>query len=75
MSMYLKGTVLENETLVAESHTMLLSLSSQIFPVFFLDGFVTRFTSYGFYISQLIRFARVSSYVTDFNARNRFFNW
>ena len=36
----------------------------------FLDGGVSRFTSYGVYISQLIRFARASSYVTDFNTRN-----
>ena len=28
-------------------------------------------TWYGVYISQLIRFARVSSHVTDFNASNR----
>ena len=27
--------------------------------------------SYGVYISQLIRFARVSSHVTDFNTRNK----
>ena len=32
----------------------------------FLDGDVPRYTSYGVYISQLIRFARASSYVTDF---------
>ena len=37
----------------------------------FLDGDVPRSTSYGVYISQLIRFARVSSHVTDFNARNK----
>ena len=37
----------------------------------FLDGDVPRFTSYGVYISQLIRFARVSSHVVDFNARNK----
>ena len=30
-----------------------------------------RSTSYGVYISQLIRFARASSYVADFNTRNR----
>ena len=36
----------------------------------FLDGDVPRSTSYGVYISQLIRFARVSSHVFDFNARN-----
>ena len=37
----------------------------------FLDGDVLRSTSYGVYISQLIRFARVSSHVVDFNARNK----
>ena len=36
----------------------------------FLDRDVPRFTSYGVYICQLIRFARVSSHVTNFNARN-----
>ena len=37
----------------------------------FLDVNVPRSTSYGGYISQLIRFARVSSHVADFNARNK----
>ena len=37
----------------------------------FLDGDVPRSTSYGVYISQLIRFAGVSSHVVDFNARNK----
>ena len=32
---------------------------------------VPRSTSYGVYISQLIRFARASSYVADFNTRNK----
>ena len=36
----------------------------------FLDGDVPRSTSYGVYISQLIRFARASSHVADFNTRN-----
>ena len=40
----------------------------QFFP--FLDGDVPRSTSYGVYISQLIRFARASSHVADFNTRN-----
>ena len=31
----------------------------------FLDGDVRRSTSYGVYISQLIRFARVSSHVDE----------
>ena len=37
----------------------------------FLDGYVPRSASYGVYISQLIRFARVSSHVDDFNTRNK----
>ena len=37
----------------------------------FLDGDVPRSTSYEVYISPLIRFARASSYVTDFNTRNK----
>ena len=37
----------------------------------FLDGDVPRSTSYRVYISQLIRFARASSYVADFNTRNK----
>ena len=37
----------------------------------FLDGDLPRSTSYGVYISRLIRFARVSSQVADFNARNK----
>ena len=39
------------------------------FPL--LDGDVPHSTSYGVYISQLIRFARASSYVADFNMRNK----
>ena len=37
----------------------------------FLDGDVPCSTSYRVYISQLIRFARVSSHVAAFNARNK----
>ena len=37
----------------------------------FLDGDVPRSTSYGFYICQLIRFARASNHVADFNTRNK----
>ena len=37
----------------------------------FLDGDLPRSTSYGVYISQLIRFARVSSHVDDFNTRHK----
>ena len=38
----------------------------------FLDGDVPRSPSYGVYISQLIRFARLCSNVDDFNNRNLF---
>ena len=38
----------------------------------FLDEDVPRSPSYGLYISQLIRFARVCSNVEDFNNRNVF---
>ena len=37
----------------------------------FLDGDAPRRASYGVYISQLIRFARVCNHVTDFNTRNK----
>ena len=37
----------------------------------FLDGDVPRRASYGAYISQLIRFARICNHVTDINARNK----
>ena len=36
----------------------------------FLDGDVPRRPSFGVYISQLIRFARVGSHVDYFNTRN-----
>ena len=38
----------------------------------FFDGDVPRSPSYGVYISQVIRFSRVSSNVEDFNNRNLF---
>ena len=39
----------------------------------FLDGDATRRTSYGVNISQLIKFARASSNLSDFNYRNKAF--
>ena len=38
-----------------------------------MDGDVRRRPSYGVYVSQLIRFARVCSHVEDFNACNKCF--
>ena len=43
----------------------------EIVNFLFLDGDVPRSTSYGVYISQLIRFARASSHVADFNTHNK----
>ena len=40
----------------------------------FLDGDFPRSPSYGVYISQLIRFARMCSNINDFNNRNLFLN-
>ena len=44
----------------------------EIVNFLFLNGNVPRSTVYGEFISQLICFARVCSYVDDFNNRNRF---
>ena len=41
----------------------------EIFNFPYLDGDVPRSTSYRVFISQLIRFARASSYVADFKTR------
>ena len=49
---------------------MILILVLLIFP--FLMVMSLGVPSYGVYISQLIRFARASSHVDDFNNRNRF---
>ena len=49
---------------------MILILIIVNFP--FLDGDVPQSPSYDVYISQLIRFARASSHVIDFNNRNKF---
>ena len=47
----------------------ILILRLFLFP--YLDGDVPRRTSYGIYKSQLIRFARASSPITDFDTRNK----
>ena len=46
-------------------------LDFDIFNFPFFDGDVPRSTSYGVYISKLIRFARTSTHVADFNTRNK----
>ena len=49
----------------------MINLDFEIVNFPFLDGDVPRSSSYGVYISQLIRFARASSYVADFNTCNK----
>ena len=51
--------------------TLILKLSISRFKIVI---FLTHSTSHGVYISQLIRFARASSHVTDFNTRNKLLN-
>ena len=53
-------------------NVMTLILIVVNFP--FLDGDVPRRPSYGVFISQLIRFARVCSHVDDFDTRNKCLN-
>ena len=50
-------------------HPYLFQFEIVNFP--FLDGYVPRSPSYGVYVSQLIRFARVCSHIDDFNNRNK----
>ena len=59
--------VLFRQTILINGMTLIFHVAN--FP--FLDGDVLRSISYGVYISQLIRFARVSSHVDDFNTRNK----
>ena len=47
------------------------NFDSDIVKFPFLDGDVPRRTSNGVYISQIIRFARASSNISDFNCRNK----
>ena len=50
---------------------MLTTLILKIVKFQFLDVDVSRSTSYGVYISQLIQFDRASSHVADLNTRNK----
>ena len=64
-------TRLSNDTVSTKFYDKRDDFDFEIFNFPFLDGDVPRSSSYGVYISQLIRFARASSYVTDFNTRNK----
>ena len=60
-----------NDIVSTKIHDKRNDFDFEIVNFLLLDGDVPRSTSYGVYISQLIRFARASSYVTDFNTRNK----
>ena len=60
--------------LTYESGALPIALRGPAFDIVnfpFLHRDIPRSTSYGVYIPPLIRFARVSSHVTDFNALNK----
>ena len=56
------------------TNAMILILTFKIVNFPFLNSDVPRAPSHGVYISQLIRFARASSRLADFNARNKTLN-
>ena len=64
---------ISNDKVSTKIYDRRLDFDFEIVNFSFLDVDVPRSTSYGVYISQLIRFARVSSYITDFNTRNKLF--
>ena len=61
-----------NGIVSSKIHDKLDDFNFEIVTFPFLDGDVPRSPSYGVYISQLIRFARVCPNVDDFNNRNLF---
>ena len=62
---------ISNDIVATKIYDKLDDFDFEIVNFPFLDGDVPRSTSYGVYISQLIRFARASSYVADFNTHNK----
>ena len=59
-----------NKANTSDTETVFLNLHLSISNDIVSNDDVPRSTSYGIYISQLIRFARASSYVADFNTHN-----
>ena len=60
-----------NDFVSSKSYDKCNDFDFDIVIFLFLDGDVPLGPSYGVYISQFIRYARVCSHVEDFNARNR----
>ena len=64
--------LISNDIVPNKIHDKSDDFDFKIVNFLFLDGYVARSTSYGVYISQLIRFARASNYVADFNMCNKY---
>ena len=62
---------IDNDTVSTKIYDKRYDFDFNIDNFQFFDGDVPRHPSYGVCISQLIRFARASSHVDDFNNRNR----
>ena len=65
-----KANTSDTKAAFLDLHLSISNFDFEIVNFPFLDGDVPRATSYKVYISQLIRFARSSSYITDFITRN-----
>ena len=63
---------IHNETVSTKIYDKRDDFNFDIVNFPFLDGDVPQRPTYGVYISQLNRFARAFSHVTDFNNRNKF---
>ena len=60
---------ISNDIVSTKIHDIRDDFDFEIVNFPFLDSDVPRSTSYGVHVSQLIRFARASSYVADFNTQ------
>ena len=64
---------ISNDNVCTKIYDKRIDFDFEIVNFPFLDRDVPRSTSYGVYISQLIRFSRASSHIADFNTRNKLF--
>ena len=62
---------ISNEIVSTKNYDKRENFDFEVVNLPFLDGHISRSTSYGVYISQLIRFAGASSLVVNFNAHNK----
>ena len=65
------NTVVSHGQNIDDVSEIAIDYSKELYLLSVRYGDVPRSISYGVYISQLIRFARASSHVADFNTRNK----